>query len=390
MPVTIVADDLTGACDAGALFAGRAPVPILIGTLAAAADWPAVAVDTESRGLEAAEAAALMRRTAAGLAVRLASGIVFKKIDSTFRGPIVAELAALLETIRASTVLVCPAFPAEGRTVLNGMLLVDGVPAHETPVGLDPAYPGPLSDLLDILSREGTSGIPVTHLPLKEVRVGAEELRRGLQGRRGILVADAETDADLEALARAGLAQGSLLLAGSAGLARPVSAALGLTSRPVSCPAPGAWLIVAGSRHPSTRAQIAALEAGGVAGARVSQAGEAALDSVISALKGGQPAFMASPDGSARADKKMAATLAALSLRAVIASPSIVAITGGETAHAFVHAWGATRLELDGAPAPGLALGRLVAPDGSTLPILTKAGGFGSPELLLTLARGAA
>jgi uncharacterized protein YgbK (DUF1537 family) len=253
MLVTIIADDLTGACDAGALFAGRAPVPILIGTLAAAADWPAVAVDTESRGLEAAEAAALMRRTAAGLAVRLASGIVFKKIDSTFRGPIVAELAALLETIRASTVLVCPAFPAEGRTVLNGMLLVDGVPAHETPVGLDPAYPGPLSDLLDILSREGTSGIPVTHLPLKEVRVGAEELRRGLQGRRGILVADAETDADLEALARAGLAQGSLLLAGSAGLARPVSAALGLTSAPLR--GRGSSSREAGIRRPGLRSR---------------------------------------------------------------------------------------------------------------------------------------
>src|SRR5436190_1507700 len=83
---------------------------------------------------------------------------------------------------------------------------------------------------------EGTPGIPVTLLPLKEVRGGAEELRRGLQGRRGISVADAETDADLEALARAGLAQGSLLLAGSAGLAGAVSAALGLTSRPVACP----------------------------------------------------------------------------------------------------------------------------------------------------------
>ena len=390
MPVTIIADDLTGACDAGALFAGRAPVPILIGTLAAAADWPAVAVDTKSRGLEAAEAAALMRRTAAGLAVRLASGIVFKKIDSTFRGPIAAELAALLETIRTSTVLVCPAFPAEGRTVLNGMLLVDGVPAHETPVGLDPAYPGPLSDLLDILSREGTPGIPVTLLPLKEVRGGAEELRRGLQGRRGIRVADAETDADLEALARAGLAQGSLLLAGSAGLAGAVSAALGLTSRPVACPAPGAWLIVAGSRHPSTRAQIAVLEAAGVAGARVSPTGETTLDSVIAALRSGKPAFVASPDGPGGADEKTAATLAALSVRAMIASPSIVAIAGGETAHAFMHAWGATRLELDGAPAPGLALGRLVATDGSTLSVLTKAGGFGSPELLLALARGAA
>jgi len=273
--------------------------------------------------------------------------------------------------------------------VLNGMLLVDGVPAHETPVGLDPAYPGPLSDLLDILSREGTPGIPVTLLPLKEVRGGAEELRRGLQGRRGIRVADAETDADLEALARAGLAQGSLLLAGSAGLAGAVSAALGLTSRPVACPAPGAWLIVAGSRHPSTRAQIAVLEAAGVAGARVSPTGETTLDSVIAALRSGKPAFVASPDGPGGADEKTAATLAALSVRAMIASPSIVAIAGGETAHAFMHAWGATRLELDGAPAPGLALGRLVATDGSTLSVLTKAGGFGSPELLLTLARGA-
>jgi 4-hydroxythreonine-4-phosphate dehydrogenase len=388
MPVTVIADDLTGACDAGALFAGRAPVPVFVGALAPSVDCPATTVDTESRGLEPAEAAARMRRTVAALAGRR-DGTVFKKIDSTFRGPIASELAALLEAMRASTMLVCPAFPAQGRTVLNGMLLVDGVPAHETPVGLDPAYPGPLSDLLDILSRKGTPGIPVTLLPLKDVRGGAEELRRGLQGRRGILVADAETDADLEALARAGLAQGSLL-AGSAGLAGAVSAALGLTSRPVSCPAPGAWLIVAGSRHPSTRAQIAGLEAAGVAGARISPAGETTLDSIITALRSGKPAFMASPDGPVGADEKTAATLAALSLKAMVASPSIVALTGGETAHAFMRAWGARRLDLDGAPAPGLALGRLIATDGSTLSVMTKAGGFGSPELLVTLARGAA
>jgi uncharacterized protein YgbK (DUF1537 family) len=389
MPVTVIADDLTGACDAGALFAGRAPVPVFVGTLAPAADWPAAAVDTESRGLEAGEAAARMRRTATGLAGRH-DGTVFKKIDSTFRGPIAAELTALLEAMRASALLVCPAFPAQGRTVVNGMLLVDGMPAHETPVGLDPAYRGPLSDLLDILRRELTPGTSIGLLPLKEVRGGAEELRRVLQGRRGILVADAETNADLKALADAGLAQGSLLLAGSAGLAGAVSAALGLTSRPVSCPAPGAWLIVAGSRHPSTRAQIGALEAAGVAGARVSPAGEADLDSVIVALKRGQPAFLASPEGPAGGDKEMAAALSALAQRAVVASPSIVAITGGETAHAFMHAWGARRLELDGAPAPGLALGRLIATSGSNLPILTKAGAFGPPELLLTLARGAA
>ncbi len=392
MAVTVIADDLTGACDAGALFAGREAVPVFLGTIATDLDRPAVAVDLESRALGPAEAATLMRRTAAGLAERLASGTVFKKIDSTFRGPIAAELGALLDSMGASAALVCPAFPAQGRTVLNGMLMVDGLPAHESPVGLDPAYPGPTSDLLEILSRGLAHGSrpPVALLPLKEVRGGAEELRRGLSGRRGLIVADAETDADLDALAAGAFAQRSFLLAGSAGLARAVSDALGLTSRPVSCPPPGAWLILAGSRHPSTRAQIAALEAAGVTGARLRPVGEPDLDSVIAALRRGEPAFMASPDGPAGASREIAAMLADLALRAMAAAaPATVAVTGGDTAHALMRAWGAARLDLVGAPARGLALGRLVATDGSTLPILTKAGGFGSPELYVTLARGA-
>lgn len=391
MAVTVIADDLTGACDAGALFAGRQPVPVFLRTIATDQGWPAAAVDTESRALGPAEAATLMRWTAAGLAERLASGNVFKKIDSTFRGPIAAELDALLDSMGVSAALVCPAFPAQGRTVLNGMLMVKGVPAHESPAGLDSAYPGPTSDLLEILSRGLAHGSrhPVGLLPLKEVRGGAEELRRGLSGRRGLIVADAETDADLEALAAEAFTQRSLLLAGSAGLAGALSAALGLTPRPVACPPPGGWLILAGSRHPSTRAQIAALETAGVAGARLTTAGEADLDSVIAALRRGEPAFMATPDGPAGASREMAATLASRALRAMAATPVIVAVTGGDTAHALMRASGAARLELVGAPARGLALGHLVATDGSTLPILTKAGGFGSPELYVTLARGA-
>jgi len=48
MALIIVADDLTGACDAGTLFAGKAPVPVTV--------WPdppvaaeVAVVDTESR-----------------------------------------------------------------------------------------------------------------------------------------------------------------------------------------------------------------------------------------------------------------------------------------------------------------------------------------------------
>jgi len=56
MAVTVIADDLTGACDAGAMFAGRAPVPVLTVTVAIETDAPAVAIDTESRALTAGEA----------------------------------------------------------------------------------------------------------------------------------------------------------------------------------------------------------------------------------------------------------------------------------------------------------------------------------------------
>src|SRR3990170_2855947 len=57
MALTILADDLTGACDSGALLAGRAAVPVTVWPAGRAAGAVSV-VDTESRGLGAAEAAA--------------------------------------------------------------------------------------------------------------------------------------------------------------------------------------------------------------------------------------------------------------------------------------------------------------------------------------------
>ncbi len=373
MVVTVIADDLSGACDTGALFAGRRPVAVFVEPTLPGPDWLAAVIDTESRSLAADEASRRMRRTAAGLARRLTAGTIFKKIDSTFRGPIAVELAALLDAVEASAALVCPAFPAQRRTVLHGALLVDGIPAHETPVGLDPDYPATTSDLLDMLARGlgPRTAHRVSALPLKEVRGAAGDLARELGGRRGLIVADAETDTDLESLAAAALSNR-------------------LASAAVSCPAPGAWLIVAGSLHPATRAQIGALMAAGVAGAMLSESGEAYLAPVIAALDQGRPAFIASHDGLDPSRERVAATLANLACRALAARPTIVAVTGGQTAHAFMHAWGAARLELVGAPAPGLALGRLVADGGATLPLLTKAGGFGQPDLYVTLARGAA
>src|ERR1700704_2323153 len=92
--VTILADDLTGACDTGCLFAGAGPVAVVISPIRAAHDRPVIAVDTETRPLPDAAAAGALRDAAAFLRARLGAGPVFKKIDSTMRGPVAAEVAA--------------------------------------------------------------------------------------------------------------------------------------------------------------------------------------------------------------------------------------------------------------------------------------------------------
>jgi len=147
LPLTIVADDLTGACDTGALFAGSGAVPVTV--------WPAPApsarvraIDTESRSLEAGEAARRVRTTTGRL-----KGTMFKKIDSTLRGRVGPEIDALMRAGSQSSALVCPALPAERRVVLDRVLTVGSVPVAETPMAADPDFPAATgsSSVIDLL-----------------------------------------------------------------------------------------------------------------------------------------------------------------------------------------------------------------------------------------------
>src|SRR5262249_60696643 len=97
MDVTIVADDLTGACDTGALFAGRGPVSVVVAPNLPDVDLEVATLDTETRALSDDDAAAAMRRVGAALAPRPARSAPFKKIGSTFRAPAAAEHDALVK-----------------------------------------------------------------------------------------------------------------------------------------------------------------------------------------------------------------------------------------------------------------------------------------------------
>ena len=226
-------------------------------------------------------------------------------------------------------------------------------------------------------------------LALDDVRAGREKIAHVLEQHPGAVVAaDAETDDDLASLAQAALSVPGTLAVGSAGLGRAVSHALGLHGPAVALPAGPARLVVVGSLHPASRAQLEALGSAGVAVVTVDALGHGDLAPAIAALERGRAAVVASTATPAPRET-MTGHLARTAARILDRAPAdLVAVTGGATAYALIQALRPRHFELLGAPAAGLALGRLALEDGLVLPLLTKAGGFGGPDLFTTLLGG--
>jgi uncharacterized protein YgbK (DUF1537 family) len=372
--VGIQADDLTGACDTGAPFAGRG-----LETLVVVSDedgLPALprtttsvlVVDTESRMLPVEEARA--RARAAGSALKAGPRrVLYKKVDSTLRGHVAAEMDGMLDGSGLAVALLAPAFPAQGRTVVDSQLHVDGRLAGGTAIARDPAFPPTGASLLALLAAGRLR--PATALPLVTVRRGsdpvAERLRRfaGVGGR--VLSADAATDGDLATLVDASGDEG-MLLAGSAGLAKALAGRLYATGSadPVAAPPRPRrpLVVVAGTAHPATRAQLAWL------GSR-------------DGLEILAPPSDRGADDVARR-REMAARLGdAARARVERARPGAVLLTGGETAIAVLRALGASALRLAGELEPGLAVGTLAGGPLEGLVVMTKAGGFGDADTLV-------
>lgn len=234
--LAIIADDLTGAADAGVRFA-RQGLTTIVTWGAGDPEFPLPAADvlvlnTDSRAMAAAEAYACAKEAA----LRLKSAgyrHVYKKIDSTLRGNWGAEVDAVMDVFGCELAIVAPAFPRMGRTTAAGVHYLQGVPVAETEIARDPKCPVRDSDLVKLLSAQ-------TKRPVGLVRLGpagGDQPSVGLQGggsrsavreqaerlaKQGVqlLVCDAQTEDDLERIAAAFVDfPHALLWVGSAGLA---------------------------------------------------------------------------------------------------------------------------------------------------------------------------
>jgi len=297
-------------------------------------DARVLSVDLDTRSRPERAARSIVRRAFSSRGARRAD-ILYKKIDSTLRGHVWAELAAARRALGRRPVLLAPAFPAQGRSVRDAVLHLRGKPQS--------------GDLRALLAK---AGLPATHI----TAASAARLKAAIAAGARAFVCDAASDADLDRVARAGLAlRPRPLFVGSAGLARALARTL--PRRPAAPVSPACIrpvLTVVGSASPVSRRQASAL------GAR-----DPLL--VIDWRRAPTPA-----------DIPRVRRLGRLVARA--AAEVHYVLTGGETARAVLGARGVRALRLLGEVEPGVPFG--MTRDGTL--VCTKAGAFGSPA---TLAR---
>ncbi len=380
--VTVLADDLTGALDTGVQFAGGGRTVRAIWRRGAR-EADVVIADTETRGAPAHTAA----RVAADWA-RTAKGQVYKKIDSTLRGPFAAEARAVAGILGKKGALVAPAFPGAGRTVVDGVLLVHGIPVHEAGFAQDPGSPVTESLVAAVVERQ--AGGPVGRLRLSEVRQGAVAVAAALERRRGFVIADAETGADLGTLARALMERQDWLPVGSAGLAAAWAGDLGFRQPPAMAPnlAKG-YLLVCGSAHPANRRQVRRLaETLGATPAQAEPGDRAAWLRAQADFERHGLAVMITPDRRVDAQEAWRVRLQLMEWAALAVRNwplSGLYATGGETLRSILEALGVDSLRPVAEASPGVVISEAELPSGRCLEVVSKAGGFGDDDLLAKL-----
>lgn len=400
MPIALViADDLTGAADTGVQFAAHGWRSLLALEPSGTGAADILAIYSDSRNLPTAEEAAqavshLVAALRAQPAYReLMPGfrLIYKKMDSTLRGYPAAELAALLSAVGETRAIIAPAFPPQGRTTLQGIQRLNGLPLDQTNFARDIST----ANLLDLF---GQNQPAPTLLPLSVVRQGELAIGNALRQAQGPLIADAETHADLITLARAILAEGVLVCCGSAGLAAALVECMAApaATQPLSfLPHSGPILAVAGSLNPATLAQVEFAARQGVAviqppaaiyQAEGDQAIQTSAEQVLAALASGGLAILSTPrERLAPAQGRIPfSTRLAEVVKTVLekATPGGLQLNGGDTSRAVCSWAGCTRIWLGAQIEPGIPWGLMADGRFPGLPVVTKAGGFGKEDSL--------
>ncbi len=221
MEMLVIADDFTGANDTGVQFThqGLMTDVILNPENAYCGEADVVIINTDSRAMTIENA---QKTIAAAVKYHTDVNTIYKKIDSTLRGNIGAELESCLNASQRKVAFICTALPAANRRIKNGICYVGDRPLLETEFATDPKTPLISSTVKSIIAAQ--TRIPVVEINLHQLKNTdcRQVIAQSITEHSSCIIAfDAEQESDLARIAA--LIQPyhtSAIIAGSAGLAK--------------------------------------------------------------------------------------------------------------------------------------------------------------------------
>lgn len=376
--IRILADDLTGALDTAAAFAGNVPVFI---------DRPPALERPENDAAVAVLATATRDVAVDTLAAHLqpaldwlrTGAVAFKKVDSLLRGNTFAETAWIAQYGQYDLTVFAPAFPAQGRiTADDRQWLVK-------PDGARQAVASPLRETFHGFGRQA-----------------CPTLDNG-DGRAGDTCRACDTwipevlnDADLDRIAATAdqPTAGRRLWCGSAGLAHALARRWNLAPAAGSVrPLPrcdGPTVLVSASFQPVLREQWDRLCAGRE---MLAVARHANGDAIAAALRqarcgASEICFDLSPREKI-APERATGQLAGHTTQLVehLPRPGQLLVIGGDTLLALCRATGAQALLAHPSARPGWGCARLIGGAWDGVPCYSRSGAFGAPDDLIEMIR---
>jgi uncharacterized protein YgbK (DUF1537 family) len=407
MKLTIIADDFTGSNDTGVQFAKKGLRSVVTTNLQEFGEnilnAEVAVIDTESRFDTKDVAYSKVFEVSKQLSTH-SIPFVYKKLDSTFKGNVGAEIEACMKGFNYDFAILIPALPSNGRQTIEGHVIVNGTPLHLTEVANDPKTPVKQSYIPDILSNQMDKRVHVVIKPLKgyDVLDVVESIKHHRSTGVEVLVFDAHDNEDLKQLAAAlRVYEGRFLIVGTAGLAEFLTDALQLRSR-------RSVLSIIGSVSDVTRQQIEyarkyheilmidysieamhdevlsqklidevvhELKMGGHVVVRTAGTKEDVVKAQVKAEELGLSIFDMSD--------RIAEKLGDLTSRVVDEASDVISgiyITGGDTLIKIAKHLGIEGMVIVKEVLPAIPLGRFISTKYQDINIVTKAGGFGKED----------
>ena len=418
--LAVIADDLTGANDTALQFAKRnikSSVEINFMKMEDVEDKEVIVVDTDSRDLDKE----LSYKKVKDICEKISKydiKCIYKKIDSTLRGNLGAEIKAVDDVFNPDIVIIAPAYPANQRVTIGGYHLLEGKPIELTEIANAPKTPVKKSYLPSILTEQVNEKIAILDFKLLRQRTDiiSKKIVEFLQEKKRWIVCDIIEEENFITLMDAVKEYKNILWVGSAGLAEYLpyyyrwsgEKVLSMDKRK------GAILVCAGSVSHITQNQVQTLlnqenihlvkinmvrlledknseliEKSRIINQLIKEQENILLataqsdDEVEQAVEIGKKYNLSRKEIS----EKIATIMAELIKSIEVNSLSGMILTGGDMAVHICRAIGVNSIKIISEIDSGVPLGYIESDNLEKLFIVTKAGAFGKPDVFIKSIR---